>query len=89
MVKARISLQRKLQKAAQGNLERIDFTRLQDFIRQGKIALTMSNEGKIECSTIQEAKVLIDVLMDNFVKSMLTDEEYKAFNKASLNATAE
>ena len=89
VVKTRISLQKKLHKAAQGNLERIDFNRLQDFIRQGKIALTMSTEGKIECSTIQEAKVLIDVLMDNFVKSMLTDEEYKAYNKAALNANTE
>lgn len=83
VVDGRISLQRKLYRAAQGNLERIDFQRLQGFIDNGRIALKVV-DGKIECSTVEEAKVLIDVLLDNFVKSMLTDEEYKAYNKAVL-----
>lgn len=83
VVSGRVSLQRKLYKAAQGDVDRIDFKRLKNFIDTGRIALTIK-DGKIECSTVEEAKVLVDVLMDNFVKSMLTDEEYKAYNKAVL-----
>jgi hypothetical protein len=87
VIAQRVSLQKRLSKAAQGSLERIDYSRLKRFIKEGKIPLTLSSDGKIECSSLAEAKVLIDVLMDNFVKSMLTDGEYKALNKAALDVS--
>lgn len=81
---SQVSLQKKLARAANYSLEGIQRDRVVDLINQGTINLNLDDEGKIVCTTKEEAKVVVDVILDNFVTSMITDERYRALNKSRL-----
>lgn len=81
---SQVSLQKKLARAANYPFESIQRDRVVDLINQGTIRLSLDQEGKIVCTTKEEAKVVVDVILDNFVSSMITDERYRALNKARL-----
>jgi hypothetical protein len=84
-VQDRVLLQKRLARASLYPLDDIKKDRIKELIRDGVIQLPLNAEGKIECSTLQEAKIVIDVLLDNFVTSMITEEQYKALNKTSIS----
>jgi hypothetical protein len=79
-----ISLQKKLARAANYPLDSIRRDRIQTLIDGGVINLSINREGQIECTTKEEAKVVVDVIMDNYVTSMITDENYRALNKSKI-----
>lgn len=79
-----VSLQKKLARAANYSFEGIQKERVVALINQGTINLILDEEGKIVCTTKEEAKVVVDVILDNFVTSMITDERYRALNKSRL-----
>jgi hypothetical protein len=81
---SQVSLQKKLARAANYTFEGIQRDRVVALINQGTISLNLDEEGKIVCTTKEEAKVVVDVILDNFVTSMITDERYRALNKSRL-----
>lgn len=81
---SQVSLQKKLARAANYSFEGIQRDRIEALINQGTISLNLDEEGKIVCTTKEEAKVVVDVILDNFVTSMITDERYRALNKSRL-----
>jgi hypothetical protein len=81
---SQVSLQKKLARAANYSFEGIQRDRVVDLINQGTIRLNLDEEDKIVCTTKEEAKVVVDVILDNFVSSMITDERYRALNKSKL-----
>lgn len=81
---SQVSLQKKLARAANYSFEGIQRDRVVNLINQGTISLNLDEEGKIVCTTKEEAKVVVDVILDNFVTSMITDERYRALNKSRL-----
>ncbi|QOK29874.1 DUF4868 domain-containing protein (plasmid) [Cytobacillus oceanisediminis] len=81
---SQVSLQKKLARAANYSFEGIQRDRVVNLINQGTINLNLDGEGKIVCTTKEEAKVVVDVILDNFVTSMITDERYRALNKSKL-----
>jgi hypothetical protein len=81
---SQVSLQKKLARAANYSFEGIQRDRIVALINQGTISLNLDEEGKIVCTTKEEAKVVVDVILDNFVTSMITDERYRALNKSRL-----
>lgn len=81
---SQVSLQKKLARAANYPFEGIQRDRIVNLINQGTISLNLDEEGKIVCTTKEEAKVVVDVILDNFVTSMITDERYRALNKSKL-----
>jgi Domain of unknown function (DUF4868) len=83
-ISSQVSLQKKLARAAHYSFEGIKRDRIVNLINQGAISLNLDDEGKIVCTTKEEAKVVIDVILDNFVTSMITDEKYRALNKTRL-----
>lgn len=84
-VQEQVSFQKKLARATSYPLDNIKKERIQQLINSGTINLNLNDEGQIECTTKEEAKVIIDVLLDNFVSSLITDENYRALNKARLS----
>lgn len=83
-ISSQVSLQKKIARAANYSFEGIQRDRVVDLINQGTISLNLDDEGKIVCTTKEEAKVVVDVILDNFVTSMITDESYRALNKSRL-----
>ncbi|MEK5063650.1 Kiwa anti-phage protein KwaB-like domain-containing protein [Cytobacillus sp. FSL R5-0596] len=81
---SQVSLQKKLARASNYSFEGIQRERVVNLINQGTINLNLDEEGKIICTTKEEAKVVVDVILDNFVTSMITDERYRALNKSKL-----
>jgi hypothetical protein len=81
---SQVSLQKKLARVANYPFEGIQRDRIVNLINQGTISLNLDEEGKIVCTTKEEAKVVVDVILDNFVTSMITDERYRALNKSRL-----
>lgn len=81
---SQVSLQKKLARAANYPFEGIQRDRVVNLINQGTINLILDENGKIVCTTKEEAKVVVDVILDNFVTSMITDERYRALNKSRL-----
>lgn len=86
-VRNRVNFQKKLARATTYPLDDIKRDRILELINQGTINLRLNDEGKIECTTSDEIKVILDVLLDNYVSSLITDENYKALNKARLQVT--
>ncbi|WP_255404869.1 Kiwa anti-phage protein KwaB-like domain-containing protein [Geobacillus sp. FJAT-46040] len=80
-VQSQISLQKKLAKAADYGLERIKRERIEELINTGMINLQLDEQGRIVCTTKEEARLVIDVILDNFVSSLITDDKYRAINK--------
>jgi hypothetical protein len=80
-VQSHVSLQKKLAKAADYGVERIRRERIEDLINTGMINLQLDDQGRIVCTTKEEARLVIDVILDNFVSSLITDDKYRAINK--------
>lgn len=88
-VSTRVLFQKKLARAGSTYpMDEVKIERIKELISGGTIKLKLNDEGRIECTTTQEMRVVLDVLMDNFVSSLITDEQYKAINKSKLQATA-
>ncbi|MBU8970357.1 DUF4868 domain-containing protein [Bacillus altitudinis] len=85
-IQSTVSLQKKLAKAATYQIDQIRTDRINELINQGMINLNLNSEGKIECTTKEEARVVIDVLLDNFVASLITDEKYRVHNKSKIQS---
>lgn len=81
---SQVSLQKKLARAANYSFEGIQRDRVVNLISQGTIRLNLDENGKIVCTTKEEARVVVDVILDNFVTSLITDERYRALNKSRL-----
>ena len=80
-VQSHISLQKKLAKATDYGLERINRERIEELINNGVINLQLDEQGRIVCTTKEEVRLVIDVILDNFVSSLITDDKYRAINK--------
>lgn len=86
-VSARVLFQKKLARAGSTYpMDEVKVDRIKELISSGTINLRLNDQGKIECTSTQEMRVVLDVLMDNFVSSLITDEQYKAINKSKLQA---
>ncbi|OXM82524.1 Kiwa anti-phage protein KwaB-like domain-containing protein [Paenibacillus rigui] len=86
-VSERVLFQKKLARAGSTYpMDEVKIERIKELISGGTINLRLNEEGKIECTSTQEMRVVLDVLMDNFVSSLITDEQYKAINKSKLQA---
>lgn len=83
-ISSRVSFQKKLARASAYVIDEVKRERIVDLINGGVINLSLDDDGKVECTTVQEMRILMDVLLDNFVSSLITDESYKAINKAKL-----
>ncbi|WP_242057245.1 Kiwa anti-phage protein KwaB-like domain-containing protein [Guptibacillus hwajinpoensis] len=79
-----VTWQKKLARAAQYSFDNIRRERIESLINDNMIPLSLNVEGRIECTTKEEAKVVIDIILDNYVTSLITDENYKALNKSRM-----
>lgn len=83
-VQKRVRYQKKLAQVKSFLLSEIEKDRLISLIQDHKIKLQMDEEGKIVCESEKDVQIILDIIMDNFVKSMITEREYKALNKSRL-----
>lgn len=82
-----IRYQKKLARLQSFSMDQGQKTQLLHLIRIGKINLHVDDAGQIVCDSDKEIRVLLDVVFDNYVKSMITNAEYKAVNKAKLETS--
>ncbi|MFK4466597.1 Kiwa anti-phage protein KwaB-like domain-containing protein [Bacillus sp. RC252] len=83
-IESQVMLQKKLARAADYEFETISRERIVELIQEGTIQLNLNDEGKIECTTKEEARIVVDVILDNFVTSLITENKYRARNKSKI-----
>ncbi|MGR5941866.1 hypothetical protein ACT7CW_24975 [Bacillus pacificus] len=71
-------------RATDYEFETISKERIVELIQEGTIQLNLNDEGKIECTTKEEARIVVDVILDNFVTSLITENKYRARNKSKI-----
>jgi hypothetical protein len=81
-VEGRILLMKKLAKFGQAfEFDENKKNRIKALINEGTIKLHLNEEGKIICSTPEEFRAVMDIYLDNYMESVVSDKRYKALNK--------
>jgi hypothetical protein len=78
----RISYMKKLSKVDPANLEKITFQKVKELKRHRDIDILFDEVNqKISFENNAQLRVIVDLILDNFVTSAITDTPYRAVNK--------
>lgn len=80
-VNSRVSIQKRLARLDSNSLGNVDWEKLKLLIDEKRVGLSLDAEGRLTCTSTAEARILVDVLLDNYVESVLTPTQYRALNK--------